>query len=282
MAKRIIFTEQEIEKIIQLSKEGHGYHKIPKMLSLKCSSSPVLRVLKENDIELTNTSRKYIYTKDYFKSIDTQEKAYWLGFLYADGNVYRTTIKLSASIIDKDHLVKFNKALGNTNPISTITQDSWGTETEMAIATLNSKDMCNDLIKLGCVPNKSLKLVFPSEGQVPKNLQKHFIRGYLDGDGSVSIEGGESWRVSMVGTYNMVESIKRILNINVKIKKEKRSAKVYDLAFGGNLQVLEKLNILYEDSTIHLARKHDRYLQLKNIYTQEKIESRRNLSSRFR
>lgn len=46
--------------------------------------------------------------------------------------------------------------------------------------------MANDLINLGCIPRKTLVLKFPNESTVPKQLIKHFIRGYMDGDGCIS------------------------------------------------------------------------------------------------
>ena len=63
--------------------------------------------------------RKYNCNYDYFKEIDTEDKSYWLGFLYADGSIHKTkhTIDLVLSINEKEHLYKFNNYLESTYPI---------------------------------------------------------------------------------------------------------------------------------------------------------------------
>lgn len=282
MTKKIIFSDTEQKRILELYANGCGCAKIGSMLNLG-SRTPIERFLKERGIKLTNKyPRIYSHNANYFHSIDTEEKAYWLGFLYADGNVHRTTIKITLGEKDKNHLVKFNEALNNSNPISINTQNAWGKEVKTANAIINCTKMCQDLISLGCVPKKSLVLKFPTVEQVPKALQIPFIRGYVDGDGSINVTNGKWWAVSMVGTYNMMSNIKQILGVEVKILKEKRSKCVYELSFGGNLQVLEKLEVLYANSRVYLDRKYELYKSLKLLYPKQKIESHKNLSSRFR
>ena len=94
--------------------------------------------------------------------------------------------------------------------------------------------MFNDLIKQGCVPNKSLILTFPNKHQVPKNLINHFIRGYFDGDGSISYGIQERYSVrkkqntkrlninaQFIGTKEMLTVINNCVNFN-GLEKEKR------------------------------------------------------------
>ena len=65
--------------------------------------------------------------------------------------------------------------------------------------------MFNDLIKQGCVPNKSLILTFPNKYQVPKNLINHFIRGYFDGDGSIyEYSKTHAGSISFIGTESVL------------------------------------------------------------------------------
>ena len=94
--------------------------------------------------------------------------------------------------------------------------------------------MYNDLIKQGCVPRKSLILTFPNTNQVPENLINHFIRGYFDGDGSISYGIRERYSVrkkqnlkriavkaDFVGTKEMLNEINKRVNFN-DLEKEKR------------------------------------------------------------
>lgn len=284
--KRIELSDDTIQEMVALSKQGMGHRKIKEKMQLKCSNTVVLRILREynEDISDNQIYRKYSHDTEFFKWIDTETKAYWLGFLYADGCVHKRTVSIRQSAMDINHLKLFNLHLQNDTPIITESQDSWGVETETSVATLNSIEMCNDLISLGCVERKSSVLTFPTEEQVPSHLLGHFIRGYMDGDGSISrVQGGKFYSVGVLGTENMIEGIKKYLDLeHLTTSQESRSEGVYYINFGGNLQVLEKLNIIYEDATVYLPRKYAVYQELKNKYPQELIKKRKNLSSRFR
>ena len=275
-----------VQSIIKLSKGGCGHKRIPSKLGLNCSPSVIYRVLKENNIDLSKNpkNKKYTHDTQFFKRIDTERKAYWLGFLYADGNVYKNTVSLSQSTDNIEHLKTFNKHLLNNTPVTTKIQSSWGAKSEVSVAYIYSKEMCQDLIKLGCVERKSLTLEFPTDSQVPNSLLHHFIRGYIDGDGSISSTQDEKfYSVGVLGTKSMVEGIKTYLSLEyLTTSVEPRAEGVYYINFGGNLQVLEKLDYIYKDATVYLKRKYDTYKELKGKYPQELIEERKSLSSRFR
>lgn len=131
---------------------------------------------------------KYHYNKHFFDEIDTEEKAYWLGFFYADGYVCRTQsnaevgIELKAS--DIQHLRKLNKSLqGNVCP--TIRErERTGLFKPSKIASIRfySVDLFAGLTKHGCVQNKTDKITLPI---LPEELTWHFLRGFLDGDGCI-------------------------------------------------------------------------------------------------
>ncbi len=82
-------------------------------------------ILVKNGVEMRSNkqnSRKYSVNDDYFSIIDTEEKAYWLGFIFADGyisnkNGKRVGITLKSS--DRDHIIKFAKAISATYPVNT-------------------------------------------------------------------------------------------------------------------------------------------------------------------
>jgi hypothetical protein len=116
---------------------------------------------------------------DIFQNIDTEEKAYWLGFLYADGCVHSQENKIELGLAEKDyeHLNKFRNFLQIKNKIA------YRDSTKSYRLSFRSKKSKQDLIALGYIPCKSLLLHFPNSQQVPDYLIKHFIRGYFDGDG---------------------------------------------------------------------------------------------------
>lgn len=194
-----------------MQKYIYDLEKIKKDLSLgisltkiKGNRNTISKILKENNIEIPNKNNKlYNYNDTIFEIIDTEEKAYWLGFLYADGNVTKRLIKkenrkdkfsyqleLSLAEVDKDHLIKFGRFMfQDFNEEKNLKKKIIKLKEKEYIAykiTINSKKIVEDLIKLGCVPKKSLILTYPTEEQIPFKLQHHFIRGYFDGDGCVS------------------------------------------------------------------------------------------------
>ena len=132
----------------------------------------------------------YHYNATYFHDIDTQDKAYWLGFFYADGCVtimqkqhersYEACIKLQGK--DGGHLRKFNACLDGNVPVQYSTRKSVfdGSVCDCASIRLYSKQIVNDLISHGCAPRKSFDIKFPN---LPPELMRHFIRGFFDGDG---------------------------------------------------------------------------------------------------
>lgn len=94
-----------------------------------------------------------------FKSIDNEFKAYWLGFLYADGSVGSTDYRVELTLAEKDynHLVKFKDFIGLDNKIS------YRPKTKAYRYCFKDKIFKSILIDKGCVPNKSLILTFPTE-----------------------------------------------------------------------------------------------------------------------
>ena len=209
--------------------------------------------------------------KDYFKKIDTQEKAYWLGFLYADGCVSKDfkSIIMQLHIQDIKHIERFKKDIDSHSDIK-ISKDG-----KYAKIVVCCKEMCMDLNDKGCVPAKSLILEYPSENIVPKELIIHFIRGYFDGDGCISYTEGyrkrpdlksdklylrKKWDFKIVGTYSMMNGIAKELNLTNKLYNQIKGKNNYTLKCGGTNKVRDIMSRLYNNSTVHLERKYEKYL----------------------
>ena len=132
-----------------------------------------------------NSNRKHNFNQEFFDIIDTEEKAYILGFIYADGcnNRHPSTGELSISQMERDVdiLFKIKKAMDSTYPIS---EEKIKSSKEKRFRFyVYSKKIALQLNNLGVVHNKSLILKFPDF--ISDELMPHFIRGYFDGDGSV-------------------------------------------------------------------------------------------------
>ena len=218
----------------------------------------------------------------YFDNIDTEEKAYWLGFLFADGNISKPTrmingkekpwyrIEISLKEDDKDHLIKFKNALNaETDVIITNTNIKWSNRARFYF---NSKHMWNILNSYGCKPNKSLTLTFPNINIFKnKNLIKHFIRGYVDGDGCLSYTDKEKNHatLSILGTYNMLSNIQHWLPLEFENKiYEKASENISSLTFSGKT-AFYITNYLYKNSNIYLERKYNKYKEYCRLYLEK-------------
>ena len=243
--------------------------------------------LKSKDASISH--KKYKLNESYFETIDTEEKAYWLGFLYADGNVFvnndgykQAVVTLGLKNTDREHVNKFREAIQS----NAVIRDS---DHGMAILRVTSKKMTDDLIKLGCVPNKTFKITFPSEKQVPKHLQRHFIRGVFDGDGCISLvkeNNKNAYHIDfqILGTENLVNNIGKILLNEQVVSKELKITKIksiYKIRLTGVCNALKVMDYLYNGSTIYLQRKLDIFKAINNIeINNNHLQSKINYSER--
>lgn len=220
---------------------------------------------KQND---NQARRKYKYNQDFFEVIDTEEKAYWLGFIMADGCINRNDsskpynrVEINLKIDDIKHLEKFNNSIDSTHPIKTKEVNSKNHISLMCSLRLNTKKMCDDLIKLGVTPNKTSKEVIP---KIQNDLIRHFVRGYFDGDGCL-YKQGEKLNCSICSSSeNLIYQIKEIM-ISLGIKpyiEERNNYSVPFFIIGTKKQSSVKtfLDYIYKDSTIYLDRKYHFYL----------------------
>lgn len=226
-----------------------------------CNYGTIRHVLNQHGITSRGNKQGYPRDEFYFSEIDTPTKAYWLGFLYADGYVHPKTTEISINITDKEHVEKFQKAIKAVNhKITTTIDDRWKNAKPLYQFSIKDKQLHQDLIKWGCIPQKSLKLdKFPN---IPYDYIPHFLRGYFDGNGSLHYsKGTNNFRVSFVGTKAFLQNIKEYFNLNVSIAK-KVNSNIYQLQIAGRKQVVRILNILYKDSIEEnrLDRKYQSYL----------------------
>ena len=258
------------KKVIEQYLNGKSLREIAN--SENISSSGVSLILKKNNIKLrpqhqkghgkgTSKNRKYFYNERFFQKIDTEHKAYWLGFLFADGCVCdKGIVTLTLNEKDKYILEDFKKSIEAFD-----TPLTYNKKSNSYSLNFYSVNMTNDLIRLGCIPNKSLCLMPPNE--VPKQLLHHFIRGYFDGDGCISITKKYRPCLSFLGTLEMITWIQNIIDESIgKEKKNKLrhigTANTYQLAYGGKQQILKIYDFLYNDTTIFLKRKDAKFHEL--------------------
>lgn len=239
-----------VNDFVDLYNKGYSLVEIGKHFNL--STATVSNALKKINFKVVNKQNETKFNENVFDVIDSEEKAYWLGFIYADGYVSsgRNTFELSLGLKDKNHLLKFARFMSYENNVKI---DNY----RCRFIVVN-KHLKQTLVKLGVVPNKSLILTFPNTLQIPLNFFNHFIRGYYDGDGTILTKETSKikLRVSLLGTESFLKSVLNIVGIDKKIYESKSKVRYFSLAIKNSEKFL---NHIYKDATVFLDRKHNLY-----------------------
>lgn len=220
---------------------------------------------------------------DYFNEINTEAKAYILGFLAADGTITYDTEKSSYSIkivvnsMDRHILEDMKREFNTKVEIKTDNSETklpqGGTcSSETSSLLLCSKELTEDVMKYGVTPKKSLTLDINYE-LIPKELKRHFWRGLYDGDGTFGIYGKKGiLELGLTTSKIMAEKTKEeILKIfpNFKIgiypaiDCNENTVRMYITT---QSQAFKFIEYMYKDSTIHLNRKYENYLKIKKAF----------------
>ena len=246
------YTQEQLDMIIDLRKQGKGVTEIGRIMGVDRKS------VSDNLKKLGLSTERNPIIKNIFHEIDSEEKAYWLGMLYSDGSVNKTNGQVTLGLNEKDllHLEKLKKFLQCNNKIS------YSKKTKSYRLTFCCANITKDLKKLGCYPNKSLTLSFPSNDQVPEHLKRHFMRGYIDGDGCLCFTD-KTYCFSFTGTESFInEAIKFF---NWKSCKLDSAGQNKTWRCGDKKFVPVYLDTLYKDASIYLDRKYEKYKQMSNV-----------------
>ena len=258
-----------IEEYLNSSEENKSLTKIGRKFGVKRQT--LSNHLKKMGYEVINYQNKARLNETLFDIIDTEEKAYWLGFLYADGCIDSTgnRIEVRLSLKDLEHLEKFKKFLNLKTEIRTGISKSNGKEYLYCHLSVRNKHMWESLNKLGCNPVKSLTLKFPDKSYFSKKeLIVHFMRGYVDGDGCLCIyksSTSNSLRtiLSLVGTESFLNSFNEICQNKGRIKNKSTKNYVnqaFQLTFGDVIS-RKIARLLYQNASVYLDRKYNKYLE---------------------
>ncbi|WP_310876979.1 LAGLIDADG family homing endonuclease [Priestia megaterium] len=266
-----IFTEDQASYIVEQYLNNKDVSLLSLSKEFEVSPQMIKKLLISKDIEL-KTLRQYqlIYNlnENFFDEINNEEKAYWLGFLYADGviNEDENLVRINLKSEDREHLEKFKLSVGSTHPVKDTVKKSDGKNYYGVYVGFKSSHMVKMLVSKGCYQRKSLSLMFPSFHIVPKHLAHHFIRGYFDGDGCISYTTKNTehsnrrlYKISILGTENVVDNIKELLGSTAKTYKYTNKC---EISMGGNQQCIKIYEYLYKDATIYLQRKHNKFQEM--------------------
>ena len=199
---------------------------------------------------------KYEYNTNVF--LDKSEYCYYfLGFIYADGCLTNGYLSININNKDIEILERFKTYLNTKKPIYHIEK------TNSILFSFKNKKIYETLINYGLTPRKSLITTFPDN--IPDDMVHHFIRGYFDGDGCISIINRKTikgLKINIVGTYEFLNSLQKILITKIGITPKKISQitsnkNTYQLNFKSKSDVLKFKEFIYNGSTIFLNRKKE-------------------------
>jgi len=260
MPRGIPVTPEQEAGIIRLYQTGQSQQQVAVVVHL--SQGAISNVLRRNGIQARSVGRpprKYHVNHTHFEHINTPDRAYWLGFIAADGCVYPLLNQLSITLTagDAGHLQKFLDCLDSDYPIHPQREGKY------ARVCITSAQLVHDLIRHGVVPRKSLILKPPDF--LPDELWPHYWRGVFDGDGTIC-KNGKKWRVGWCGTRAMMKAVRTwVQTVSPTKAKVAPNSSIFRFEVNGTHFPLTVANALYQGSTdlTRLNRKYEFYLQVK-------------------
>lgn len=264
------------EQINILHNEGKTALEIAKLLNLKYAQ-PVYNYFKKMgwsrlSREEYNFHTTYTVDQAFFENINTEEKAYILGFIAADGHIDSKTYRLNIALADSDYTIleKIRAAMQSTHPIkkgivkSNPYKKSDNKYLKQCSLSINGKKLVTPLIRMGLSGKKTYTLDSSIVQYIPKDLMRHFLRGYLDGDGNITwgkkYSSGYKYIVQVCGNEDfLLGSFQKFFPSNCALYKDKLSKQTYVWKIACKSEVMRFLTYIYGNATIYLNRKYNIY-----------------------
>ena len=270
------FSEEIINEILQKYDNGQSITSLNK----EYHTTKVRDLLIENNRQVPESrkgiggrKRQCTLNENYFQELDSKDKAYFLGFIYADGfitkpshgqNILGLTLAEIEPIDKFKKYIQTNKKVGYYKKTSSYSNKSY----EYKLA-LNSDKLVSDIEKLGVIERKTLTLTFPN---IREDLIPHFIRGYFDGDGSVFLHKdsrkeysyNEYLGINICGTKEFLVALTKHLPFLEEgqciYKEERKETNCWNLKMISNIRSLELYHYMYKDcNDLYLSRKREKF-----------------------
>jgi len=254
------------------------------------SNGSVWSILQSINIDTTLTredkrwlNQKYEIDESFFQEINTRDKAYIFGLLVADGCIKKSLRQFSISLTDFEYLYLIKDRMKYSGPIR-LNETTGISKKESRNLTVSNYKIVNDLISNGMGVNKTYDLTMPT---IDKRLFGDFLRGFFDGDGSVSIttqNGFHKAMVSFISTKDFCTSLKDILFSEYGIKGSLFKANgiaaqnIYRFTIGTHKEVSSIFNLMYSDydGQLFFSRKYNRFI---DFFLKRRLDIQRIIDS---
>src|SRR5258708_5369172 len=211
---------------------------------------------------------KYKVNEKFFDKWSPQ-MAYLLGFTYADGNIYKTSLSWDLQMRDEELLVKIKKALDCDYPIIK--------RKDSVRLRISNQILIGGAIKRGLLPKKNLRNELPN---MPNKFLRHFVRGYLEGDGWVVVRkdrnegdigfvsGNKEFLDFLCRTINSKFLVKGRVRTKVKTTAKNVLSTTYHLEYFSStaFKIAEWVYKNISKDDLFLDRKYNKYLEMKKLY----------------
>jgi hypothetical protein len=251
-------TDGKTDLITALYESGHSTRAIGQMLGH--SKSTINTVVAGNGGKIRTVQG--CENPDFFDQVDTPAKAYWLGFISADGCIVATPrnpegnhLAMQLAIRDKSHLTKLKEALGANAGVRTRVNTGFGKTLGSALLSVGSRRLTDGLLALGVTPRKSATQV-PWDG--PAHLMPHYWRGMMDGDGSLARKGDGLFTIFLCGSEPCVRGFaKWAAQVCGTTAKPYTRSGCWYVGISGRYKVPRLVSALYKDAPVSLDRKQE-------------------------
>lgn len=210
----------------------------------------ITNILEKFGVKRDNIYHNIELNNDYWSKIDKYDKAYFLGFLITDGNIYKNRVALQLNKKDIEILRIFSEKTGNANPIRIDNRN-------MAEWSLKRRKWVEDLSVYGVIPRKTETAYMPI---INDELMPHLLRGIIDGDGWIS---KKSHQLGLCGTEKLVTQVRDFLVEKLGVYKVKVihcSEKVWQITWASSKDIEKIGSYLYENKQdCFLERKFNNY-----------------------
>lgn len=288
MPYTVITPEQELEMIKDNYENDLSSNIIQKKYHV--SAGRLAKIFGKYGLEIRkNLHRgKYTFDKNFFYE-DSQNLAYYLGWMSSDGFVQETTNLTGIEIQQGDIKVleDIAKAMKYTRPIFSYERKERGNGKFCRFLLENAEVKKILVEKYGIIPQKTYKNFCFNFQNLSKSFWKDYIRGYFDGDGSISKTTSLRFQIDGASLKMILALQQAIQELDPTIKlaitrrdcspegiDNKRAIKhilpIFRLyCYGENAKKVFEL--MYKDAEIYLERKHDKYLQYVNKMPRESL-----------
>lgn len=259
-----LYTDEYIKSLLNENKESKiSINEIAKREGISKSTL----TYRAKKLGYILSKRRNELDEQYFNNIDTDLKAYFLGFIMADGcvsktcHINKTPNRLAINISYKDRIIleKLKEELKTTYKIYDYIphQQTYGFN-EMCRLAINSSTLCKSLEQYGIVERKTGKECVP---KINSKFIPSFIRGFLDGDGTIT-----NGNIGFCSSFNMIQSLKDIflswgMTGSLNIIKDKRHHNIYSLFICKKEDKQIFCDKVYKDNPFCLNRKYEKIVR---------------------